>query len=176
MATRMFALPMIAMALFLLVWCLTGLVALGVIRRARHGRCHRAFELVSNARGLMLLKNWLSPAQLRAYEQHGYFDVIGSDNGAIYRIHHGQQANVEQLDNAGQPVCAWCFVPVGDLVAGDVMLAQKIALETNERAAIAVAIRYETLRTRRVTRAGPRLLASESKIVLFSLRNGRTLG
>ena len=89
-----------------------------------------------------------------------YFDVIGSDNGAIYRIHHGQQANVEQLDNAGQPVCAWCFVPVGDLVAGDVMLAQKIALKTNERAAIAVAIRYETLRTRRVTRAGPRLLAS----------------
>jgi hypothetical protein len=45
-------------------------------------------------------------------------------------------------------------------VAGDVMLAQKIALETNERAAIAVAIKYATLRARRLTRAGRDLLAS----------------
>jgi hypothetical protein len=36
----------------------------------------------------------------------------------------------------------WCFVPEGGLVAGDVMLAQKIALETNERAALAVANRF----------------------------------
>jgi hypothetical protein len=34
----------------------------------------------------------------------------------------------------------WCFVPKGSLVAGD--LAQKIALETNERAALAVANRF----------------------------------
>ena len=83
-----------------------------------------------------------------------------SDSGTVYRIQYGKQANVEQLDNAGRPVCAWCFVPEGDLVAGDVMLAQKIALETNERAAIAIAIKYATLRTRRLTRAGPDLLAS----------------
>ena len=38
-------------------------------------------------------------------------------------------------------VCKWCFVPDGDLVAGDVMLAQKIALETNERSALSVAHR-----------------------------------
>jgi hypothetical protein len=142
------------MALFLFVWCLTGLVALGVIGRSRHGGRRGAFERESNTRGLTLLKNWLSPAQLGAYESHGYFEVIGSDSGTIYRIHHGQQANVEQLDHAGRPVCVWCFVPVGDLVAGDVMLAQKIALETDENAAIAVAVKYATLRIRRVTRAG----------------------
>ena len=159
MATRMFALPMIAMALFLLVWCLTGLTALGEFRRARHARGHSIFEPESSVRGLMLLKNWLSPAQLRSYERHGYFEVVGCDSGTIYRIQYGKQANVEQLDNAGRPVCAWCFVPEGDLVAGDVMLAQKIALETNERAAIAIAIKYATLRTRRLTRAGPDLLA-----------------
>ena len=34
------------------------------------------------------------------------------------------------------------FVPVGYLVAGDVMLAQKIALETNELSALAVANRF----------------------------------
>ena len=36
-------------------------------------------------------------------------------------------------------VSGWCFVPNTYLVADDVMLAQKIALETDERAALAVA-------------------------------------
>jgi hypothetical protein len=159
-ATGMFALPMIVMALFFFVWCLKELVALGEIRRARHGLSQAAFELESTARGLRLLKEWLSPEQLNSYEKYGYFDVTGSDSGTIYRIQHGKQANVEQLDKAVQPFWAWCFVPEGDLVAGDVMLAQKIALETNERAAIAVAVKHAALRTRRITHAGPRLLAS----------------
>ena len=41
----------------------------------------------------------------------------------------------------------YCFVPNGGLVAVDVMLAQKIALETNERAALAVANKFP-IRTR----------------------------
>jgi hypothetical protein len=32
----------------------------------------------------------------------------------------------------GRRVAKWCFVPEGDLVAGDILLAQKIALETME--------------------------------------------
>jgi hypothetical protein len=36
---------------------------------------------------------------------------------------------------------AWCFGPEGELPIGDVMLAQKIALEKNERAALALANR-----------------------------------
>jgi hypothetical protein len=32
-----------------------------------------------------------------------------------------------------------CFMPLGRLVAGDVILAQKIALETDERSALKVA-------------------------------------
>ena len=159
-ATGMFALPMMAMASLLLIWCLRGLVAFRGIRRARHGKSRIAFELESNVRGLTLLKNWLSPVQLRSYEKHGYFEVVGSDSGRIYRIHHGKQANVEQLDCIGQSVCAWCFVPEGDLVPGDVMLAQKIALEMNERAALAVAVRYSTLRTRLGSRAGSLSLVS----------------
>jgi hypothetical protein len=156
-ATGMFLLAMIAMASFLFVWCLMGMVAFCLMR---HGKSRSAFEPERNARGLTLLKDWLSPAQLRSYEKHGYFEVVGNDSGLVYRIHHGQQANVEQLDCIGQSVCAWCFVPVGDLVAGDVMLAQKIALETNERAALAVAVRYLTLRTSLGSRAGSFSLAS----------------
>jgi hypothetical protein len=159
-ATAMFAVPMIAMVLFLLVWCLKGLVAFREIRRQRQGKSRNALALEANARGLMLLKNWLSPAQLRSYEKYEYFEVIGSDSGGIYRIHHGKQANVEQLNSRGQPVCAWCFLPEGDLVPGDIMLAQKIALETNEREALAVAIRYSAMLTRTVTRARPLSLAS----------------
>ena len=49
--------------------------------------------------------------------------------------------NVHELDEAGRVKLALCFVPKGYLVTGDVMLAQKIALETCERRALAVANR-----------------------------------
>ncbi len=95
----------------------------------------------TNVRALTLLKKWLSPEQRACYERLGYFDVVGCDTGKRYRIHHGTQTNIEELGHTGQRVCKWCFVPDGDLVAGDVMLAQKIALETNERGALTVAHR-----------------------------------
>lgn len=93
----------------------------------------------SEARGLALLKEWLSPAQRAEYEKLKHFEVRGGDTGTRYRIRHGTQMNIEQLDNDGRRVCGWCFLPEGGLVAGDVMLAQKIALETNEKAALKVA-------------------------------------
>jgi hypothetical protein len=105
----------------------------------------------SEARALKLLKGWLSPAQLSAYEDHRYFEVVGCDSGTVYRIHHGTQANIDQLDALGQPVCRWCFVPRGGLVAGDVMLAQKIALETYESSALAVANRFTAMGNPRPT-------------------------
>ncbi len=71
-----------------------------------------------------------------------YFDVIGCNSGKSYRIQHGVSANVLELNNAGRSTVGWCFVPAGDLVPGDVMLAQKIALETDERGAIAVARQF----------------------------------
>lgn len=38
-------------------------------------------------------------------------------------------------------IAVWCFGPEGYLPVGDVMLAEKIALETDEHAALAVANR-----------------------------------
>jgi hypothetical protein len=99
-------------------------------------------ELGSNeadVRGLQLLREWLSPAQLAQYDAHNYFDTTGCHTGKRYRIRHGTATNVYELDGAGRPLAGWCFVPKDSLVAGDVMLAQKIALETDERAALAVA-------------------------------------
>jgi hypothetical protein len=90
-------------------------------------------------RGLNLLREWLSQEQLAQYDAHKYFEVIGCHTGKRYRIHHGSGANVTELDDAALPRTGWCFVPNDHLVAGDVMLAQKIALETDERGALAAA-------------------------------------
>jgi hypothetical protein len=49
--------------------------------------------------------------------------------------------NVYQLDPAGRSVAQWCFGPEGSLAPGDVLLAQKIALETMERDVLALANR-----------------------------------
>jgi hypothetical protein len=91
------------------------------------------------ARGLRLLRSWLTPEQRAQFDAKRYFDVIGCDSGRRYRIHYGTMSNVFEINAAGCPKAGWCFVPAGSLVAGDIMLAQKIALETNESGALAVA-------------------------------------
>jgi hypothetical protein len=90
-------------------------------------------------RGRKLLREWLSQEQLAQYDAHGYFDVIGCQTGKRYRIYRGNGNNVIELDDAGLWRTFWCFLPYDHLVATDVMLAQKIALETDERGALAVA-------------------------------------
>ncbi len=67
------------------------------------------------------------------------FEVTGSHTGRRYRIHQGTMSNVFELDEEMQPKIGWCFVPERAQVAGDVMLAQKIALEIDEAAVLAVA-------------------------------------
>jgi hypothetical protein len=100
------------------------------------------YQSRSNARevrGLKLLKEWLAPAQLSQYDANGFFEVTGCDSGKRYLIHYGAAMNVVEIDEAGRVRAGWCFIPKACLVAGDVMLAQKIALETDERAALAIA-------------------------------------
>jgi hypothetical protein len=146
-------LPMASFGLTLLFTALVGLLS-GLLM-AQSGR--QGCRLESEARALKLLKDWLSPAQLLTYEDHKYFDVVGCDSGAAYRIHHGTQANIEQIDAHGRPVCRWCFVPKGGLVAGDVMLAQKIALETYESSALRVANRFTVMGNPRPTNGSSQL-------------------
>jgi hypothetical protein len=91
-------------------------------------------------RGLRILKDNLSPKQRAQYEKRGYFIVVGGETGRRYRIFNGCQMNVEQLSKKGRPMRVLCFMPKGDLVMGDVMLAQKMALELFESDALKVAI------------------------------------
>jgi hypothetical protein len=93
----------------------------------------------SHIRGRKLLREWLSTEQRAQFDLHDCFEVIGCQTGKKYRIRYGHYSNIEELDANGRPVSGWCFVPAGNLAAGDVMLAQKIALETSERATLAIA-------------------------------------
>ena len=93
----------------------------------------------AQARGLQLLIENLSTSQRDQYEKHGFFDVIGGQTGKRYRIWHGSQMNVELFDSNGRCLCKLCFEPIGHLGVGDVMLAQKIALELFESEARMVA-------------------------------------
>ncbi|MGY2988647.1 hypothetical protein ACVIHH_002188 [Bradyrhizobium sp. USDA 4518] len=98
----------------------------------------QAYERIE-ARGLALLSAWLSPEQRAQFEKYKRFDVIGSESGKRYRICYGTSTNVYEMDSGDRIVLGWCFRPVGALAAGDVMLAQKIALETDERGTLLVA-------------------------------------
>ena len=96
----------------------------------------------AEARGLRLLRENLSPAQREQEEKYGCFDVRGGDTGRHYRIKHGFQLNVQLLDNKGRTKAVLCFVPAGNLVAGDVMLAQKLALELFESETLKIANKF----------------------------------
>jgi hypothetical protein len=101
----------------------------------RHGSRWQAEE-----KAIDLLRSWLTPEQDEQFKSGRGFDVIGCDTGTRYRITGSVgMMNVHQLNETGARVRVWCFVPEGDLPSGDAMLAQKIALETMERKALAVA-------------------------------------
>ena len=95
--------------------------------------------LGAEARGTRLLKNNLSAAQLQQFKQHRHFDVIGGQTGKRYRIRPGTSLNIDECDAEGRKVTSWCFVPEGHLATGDVMLAQKFALELFEDDTLAIA-------------------------------------
>ena len=112
---------------------LTCAMVLGHVREVSDRR-------TAEEKGVALLKHWLSAAQLAQYEKYGYFEVMGGDSGKQYRIRPSRQMNVDELDECG--LCsAYCFGPEGEFPIGDVMLAQKIALENNEQATLALANR-----------------------------------
>jgi hypothetical protein len=116
----------------------------------RHG-----MERTPEGRSLRLLRQWLSPGQRTQLAEESFFEVVGSDSGKRYRIYAGTATNVCELDGCGRPTLGLCFLPMGEMPIGDVMLSQKIALESSESRAIAVARTFVpdgTFRRRRLLR------------------------
>ena len=117
---------------------------------------YKAAEELREARGIALLREWLSLDQRAQFDASKSFEVIGRNSGKRYRISYGMGNNVHELDDAGRPIMGWCFIPSGHLVAGDVMLAQKIALEMDEKAALKIANRFPMLPAERSSANVPR--------------------
>ena len=65
--------------------------------------------------------------------------MTGCHSGKRYRIRSERQMNIDELDERNRTVAIWCFGPEGMLPIGDIMLAQKIALETDESASLTIA-------------------------------------
>lgn len=95
-------------------------------------------------RGVALLLANLTPRQQRQYMRDRNFDVIGGVSKAHYRLWHCFQQNIEELDQDGRRRWIWCFHPRETLVIGDVLLAQKTALELFEPEAIRIAHCYSS--------------------------------
>lgn len=118
--------------------CVRGLVPTSPLVRAFTVR-----EPVSRgeamARGEALLRSELTPDQQRSLDRKGWFEVRGGRTGRRYRIMKGCAQNVYEIGLFGQMKRGLCFAPAGNLVWGDVMLAQKTALELFEDDALAVA-------------------------------------
>lgn len=112
------------------------------LRAARLLVFNHGAERTPEGRALRLLREWLSPEERDLLARKGHFEVVGGESGARYRIHVGASMNVCRLDERGRPSMGLCFLPVGNLEMGDVMLAQKIALETREGIVMTVAHRF----------------------------------
>jgi hypothetical protein len=101
--------------------------------------CAARHHQKAEQKALALLKEWLLPTQLAQYESNGCFEVVGSHSGNRYRIRPAAHMNVDELGKHGERITTLCFGPRGYLPVSDLMLAQKIALETDERAALQIA-------------------------------------
>jgi hypothetical protein len=116
-----------------------GIVALVVMAALVHEYRRPRPRTHAEKRSVALMLSWLTPEQGKQWQARGAFDVIGCDTGRRYRLTYRAVMNVHQLDAHGRPVQQWCFAPEGRLAVGDVLLAQKIALETMETKALAIA-------------------------------------
>jgi hypothetical protein len=96
----------------------------------------------ASKRGLELLKANLTADQLNDFLTYRCFDVVGGSSGTTYRIRLAGAVNVEEVDQRGRCTRRLCFLPEGQLVDGDVMLAQKVSLETFESEALAIANKF----------------------------------
>ena len=94
----------------------------------RHRLYFPSPEAVRKGEELLILN--LTPAQRQDFEKFGYFNVVGSATGTTYRIRKGCFRNVFEINTRQER--GLCFAPTGDLVTGDCMLTQKIALENYE--------------------------------------------
>lgn len=101
----------------------------------------RRSRVVANGRALQLLSELLDEAQQASYRLDGFFEIMGSE-GTLYRVRRGTSGNVEWIKpdgTVGGKLCAHPTMREQWLPTEDVVIAQMLALTTDERAWLAVA-------------------------------------
>lgn len=91
---------------------------------------------LAEQRAYELLRSHLSCTQRAQFDAFGCFDVFGSDTGRRYVVRNLTAINIDEFDTNDVCRMKWCFVPSGELALGDVLLAQKVALECFESEAL----------------------------------------
>jgi hypothetical protein len=129
---------MIYLVCFVLTILLVGCMTLALVT-APSVRSHIRARKSAEQRGFALLRSWLTPEQAKQWNSRREFDVIGGDTRKRYRLTRGAVMNIHAFNSANRIVAQWCSAPAGNLATGDVLLAQKIALETLESRALAFA-------------------------------------
>jgi hypothetical protein len=82
------------------------------------------------AKARILLDRALTPKQRRDLFARGYFYVKGKR--FTYRIREAHSGNVDALDSRGCVISRYCAHPLGRVPVYDLMLAQKLWIETDE--------------------------------------------
>jgi len=85
-----------------------------------------------------LLLSHLSPEQATQYQQYRSFDVVGS-LGGNYRVRYGRADNISRMADEAS-ICCGPQSQGESLPIPDVMLAQYLALITDEAAFLRVAV------------------------------------
>lgn len=92
--------------------------------------CYQLPDQAAQAKAWALLKRALTPQQLRDLLANRCFYVRGKM--FTYRIREGHSGNVDALDPRGYVVSRFCAHPLGRVPVYDMMLAQKLWIETDE--------------------------------------------
>lgn len=79
----------------------------------------------------LLMQN-LTLEQRRKYKKNKTIIVTGNDTKTQYRLDYSNYFNVNVLDKQGRAVKRLCAQPMGRMPIEDIMLAQKLMLETLE--------------------------------------------
>lgn len=82
-------------------------------------------------RAKRLLLSCLTPEQRAMFEKHAGFRVV-SNLGNVFELRSERIHNVRRLDAECRPIEEWCVTPNGRIPVHDVLLAQKVMLETDE--------------------------------------------
>lgn len=120
------------------------------------GGSSRSSAKTPEQRAVQLLRENLTPPQRGQFAASGCFDVVGGRSGKRYRLWSCRLQNIEELDADGSRVRVWCFHPSEALPLGDVLLAQKTALELFEYDALRIANSYSDFAPARMSDAAAR--------------------